>query len=262
MDDILSQLDRLNAACDDFYNFVEKGDFRVTRRRLLVVQCLVYADLNANATRRLLETLPHYTDGAAMILRSIYDMSITSDWILKNKSNKRLWRWLRDDRKTLHTQLQNTVRLKTKNPKLEDLENPLVIWQSALKKVEKELIYDSKKSGTTIKDGGIPLYQKAKELGEKTEVSYNTVFWLLSGKTHATPTGLQELMKINPIRLIRRNDAPDAKESEYAEKLMLTAITWYAANAKRAAKYLSAPQLDHLSALLDELLNRSSTPSV
>lgn len=250
-------LDELNTVAAQVYDFVETEQTRITRRRLLVIQVLLSIDANANAVFRLIDSQPRYLDGAQMVLRSMLDVSLTNDWVLKQRDNKRLWRWLRDDRKTLHMQLTNIVSLKKTNPKLDDKNYPLQEWEAMLTKVTEELERFSKKAGVTTTEKEKSLFAKVKDLGGKTQLLYNTVFWLFSSKTHASPTGMQDLIQLDPIRLKRRNSAPTPADNEYALILLDTALTWYVANIRRVAFYLKAPQLSAARQLYEKILKRA-----
>ncbi len=75
MEEYKTKLQEINTAANDLYAFVEHNQFRITRRRLLAVQTLVFIDINTNAAFRLLDSDPPYLDGAEMILRSMYEMT-------------------------------------------------------------------------------------------------------------------------------------------------------------------------------------------
>lgn len=241
MDKFNKQLNDLNALAGRIYAYVEQSGTTLTRRRLLVLQKLLYIDANANAVARLLMSEPRYLDGAAMILRSMYDLGISIDWVLKSRDNKRLWRWLRDDRKMLHDRLKNIIDLKTKEPKLNSVGDPLVTWQQTFTKVDKELKDLSAKVGVKMESGGVSLLNKAIAFNKKSQLIYHTVFWLFSIKTHASATGLQDLITLNPLKLKRRNGTKSAAEETEAEMFMKISLLWYSAHIRQTAQYLKVP---------------------
>lgn len=251
-----NRLDELNALAAQLYDHIEANSLTITRRRLLVIQVLLSIDANANAVFRLIDGRPRFLDGAQMALRSILDVSLTTDWVLKQRDNKRLWRWLRDDRKTLHTQLTNIVDLKTRHPELNDSSYPLSMWQRSLTKIDRELKSFSTKAAVATTEREMSLFAKVRSLGVRTQLLYNNVFWLFSSKTHASPTGMQDLIRLNPIRLRRRGSAPTAGEEEFALVLLDTALTWYIANIRRVAFYLGTPQLNEARVLYEKTLKR------
>lgn len=243
MEELKEQLDELNNLASQIYDYFEQSGLMLTRRRLLVVQSLSFVDTNTNAVFRQLVDTPRYLDGAEMIMRSMYDLNINVDWVLKSRDNKRLWRWLRDDRKTLHRNLDNLVNIKTQNPKLNDRHYPLRIWQDALKKTDLELGFSSRKAGVEPNARELSLFSKVASFGLKAQSLYHTMFWLFSTKTHASATGLHELISLDPLHVKRRNDPLSVSEEEHASMLLRTALLWYASNIYRTARYIDAPHM-------------------
>ncbi len=260
MDELKEQLEELNELAAHFYDWVETNRFRITRRRLLVLEIMLFVDANINAAAKLLIEEPCYLDGAQMILRSVYDIGVSGDWILSSKDNKRLWRWLRDDRKTLYQQTDGLVGLFTANPKLVTKEAPLDYWKDALKSVRKELTRGNKNAGTTDNDGTISTFQKARSQGDNSQRTYHTVFWLFSNSTHASATGLAGLAHVGSrglLELRRRGATPTSTDERDALNLMKTGLTWYAAHIHQTVKYLGAPQAADAKRLLDRHLGRN-----
>lgn len=244
MDDFKAQLDSLNDLAEKIYAYAESGDMSLTRRRLLILQKLSFVDSNTNAVSKLLLSNPRFVDGASMIMRSIYDLSINVDWVLRDRKNTRLWRWLRDDKKTLHNRIEKIVELKTSNPRLNSKSDPLSVWQNAYSKVDSELDYMSAKASVSVQTKEESLFAKVRSFNASAQLIYHTVFWLFSTKSHASATGLQDMVQLNPLRIRRRNDIPNAKDDEEARMLMRTTLLWYSANILQAARYLKTPFID------------------
>lgn len=257
MDELSQQLSELNQVATQLYDYVEANAFRITRRKLLILEILLFVDKNINAVFKLLDSEPRYVDGAEMILRSVYDLSTTGDWIFKARKNTNLWRWIRDDRKTLHQQLNSLVNLMNANPKLANKQYPLKMWQNRLQEVDKDLANSSRKAGASVNDKTISTFNKAKSLGQKSQRNYHTVFWLFSTKTHASPAGLQDLITLNPLKLRRRDTVLPQNEETHATMLMKTALLWYSAHVYNVAKYLNTPQQNEAHRLRDKQLGRS-----
>lgn len=251
MDELKTQLDDLNTLAEKIYQYTESDRVRLTRRRLLLLQKLLYIDANANAVARLLMDEPRYPDGAAMILRSMYDLGVNVDWVLQSRKNDRLWRWLRDDRKTLHDRLKSIVDLKTSDPALNSIGDPLSTWQSALDKVSEDLERTAKNAGVSAVAREESLFNKVKTVSKKSQLVYHTMFWWFSTKTHATPTGLQDLVTLNPLLLKRRADQVTDKNVSEATMLMRTALLWYAAHIRQTARYLKTPFVDDARVLYE-----------
>lgn len=256
MEELKRQLDELNRLATELYNHVERSSMKLTRRRLLILEILLFVDANVNAVFRLLAEEPRYVDSAEMILRSIYDLISNGDWILKSKDNSRLWRWLRDDRKTLHQQLKGLVNLMTANPKLITKEYPLKIWQDRLDEVEDELTDNSRRAGVSNQASPLSLFSKAQSMGQKAQRTYHTVFWIFSNKTHASPTGLINLVTLHPLKLRRRDTPLPQDEEAHAVMLLKTALLWYSAHVYHVAKYFGAPQVTEAKRLRDKHLGR------
>jgi hypothetical protein len=259
MKDLKKQLEELNVLAEQLYRHFEQSSSKLTRRQLLVVQNLAFLDTNTNAVFRLIGgSTPRFVDSAEMILRSMYDLTINVDWALSSRDNKRLWRWLRDDRKTLHRQLESLVNLKIANPKLNDKNYPLQIWQKMLAKTDKELRFSSKKADVTINEKELSLFGKVKSFGSKAQALYHTMFWLFSNKTHASPTGLQKFITLPPLHVTRRYEPLSDNEGADAEKLLSTALLWYAANMYRASRYLRTPYVARARQLYESQLAKKA----
>jgi hypothetical protein len=254
MEDVVEQLSVLNDLTAKIYDYLEQGNTRLTRRRLLVIQTLLYFDTNTNAAFSLLQNKPPYLDGAEMILRSLYDLALNVDWVLKARTNVRLWRWLRDDRKTLQWQLEKLIALKLSHPKLNTKKDPLNIWQNALIKTNEELTYTSNNARVSTTENGLSLYAKVKTFSIKSQQLYHTMFWLFSTKTHASATGLQELVSLDPLHLKKRTDPISMSYTEHADKLSHIGLTWYAAQIYRVALYLNTPFVNQAKKLYEAQL--------
>lgn len=256
MQELEEQLNELNNMAARLYDYFEQHNVRITRRRLLLMQALLYIDTNASAIFTLLKNDPPYLDSAEMIMRSIYDLALNVDWVRNSRTNVRLWRWLRDDRKTLHRQMEALVALRTANPRLNTKKDPLITWTKALAKTEKELISASKNAKVTTTEKEVSLFAKVKTFSIKSQQVYHTVFWLFSTKTHASASGLQELITLNPLHLKRRTEPVSAADSNHATMLARTCLLWYSAQIYRDAQYLKAPFVDEAKALYEAQLTR------
>lgn len=254
MEELKQQLLELNDLADRLYGYVEAGRVRLTRRRILIIQSLLYIDKNTNAVVHLLDHDTPYTDGAQMIMRSMYDLSTNVDWVLRARTNERLWRWLRDDRKTLHRNLKSMVSIRIANPNLRSKGIPLTTLHNMLSKVDKELVDTAKRAGSSTADKELSLYSKVKGTSLKAQLLYHMMFWLFSTRTHASATGLQNLMTLNPIYLKRRTDTTN--DSDDATKLTKTSLLWYSSHLYRDARYLKTPFVDVAKALYDSQLTR------